>query len=544
MPNDVRRRPGSRSWLTLLIGATLVLTSLIAPAVASAAIVPDDDTLLATLVPAGDAGGSGDVVLDLDSDLLTACYEVDVTLTDLVGDPPTAIEIRDTTLTYPANLVLLLTTTVNGSGHAEGCVAADHDTIFALWEDPSDYEILVRTAGFATGAIRGGLTYTYPTALLDVATYVCPPEIQSASEITPTVAATCESILLPVDDITGTQPIGYTIVGYAGIGTFDYLVEDFKHASFAIARALLADTNEDCDAIALTCTYDLAYQWHGVAADDIQVTPTVFPTGLRFGKATATDGTDPLTVTVGAGNSLQVDITGVANAGMSVYLLQEPLDTTAPTVTKPVTRFLVGGTYGPTAPVRLLWSGSDLASGVDHYTLQRSLDGGAYTTIGSNLTTASANTTVLKDHTYRFRVQAFDEAGNPSAYAYGSIDVVKVTGDNGTSIDYSSSWRKVTSPSATGDSLHYSNAAGATARFTFRGQAIAWVAPIGPTRGSAQIFLDGKLMKTLNLNGTFAPRIVQYTATWSKVGTHTIVVKVVGTTGHPRIDVDAFMIID
>ena len=213
-------------------------------------------------------------------------------------------------------------------------------------EDPTDYRVLVRTDDFPNGASAGLLAYHYPVTALHIRTFVCPQAIQSGAAITPSVAATCESIVLPADDITGTQPVGYTIEGYAGAATFNYHVEDGRHGDFDITRgALIAD--EDCVLATHECTYDLPYEWHGIAANSIDVTPTVFPAGLRFGAATASDGTDPLAVTVGTASKLTLDATGVATTSLNVYLLQAPADVTKPTVSDPIVRFRAGGTSVP-----------------------------------------------------------------------------------------------------------------------------------------------------------------------------------------------------
>jgi hypothetical protein len=68
------------------------------------------------------------------------------------------------------------------------------------------------------------------------------------------------------------------------------------------------------------------------------------------------------------------------------------------------------------------------------------------------------------------------------------------------------------------------------------------VAYKGPSRGSAQVFVDGVLKATVNLNASSTVARPQvYAFNWSTNGAHTIKVVVVGTAGHPRIDVDAFV---
>ena len=75
------------------------------------------------------------------------------------------------------------------------------------------------------------------------------------------------------------------------------------------------------------------------------------------------------------------------------------------------------------------------------------------------------------------------------------------------------------------------------------GTSVAWVGAMGPTRGKAQVYLDGKYVVTVDLRASSfkARRILFATAVPS--GTHTIVVKGLGTSGRPTITVDAFYLV-
>ena len=48
----------------------------------------------------------------------------------------------------------------------------------------------------------------------------------------------------------------------------------------------------------------------------------------------------------------------------------------------------------------------------------------------------------------------------------------------------------------------WSSRAGSTATLTFRGTGIAWVAPVGPTRGRAAVSIDGVVVATIDLHAT------------------------------------------
>ncbi|MCJ7709829.1 MAG: hypothetical protein MUQ32_03265 [Chloroflexi bacterium] len=108
----------------------------------------------------------------------------------------------------------------------------------------------------------------------------------------------------------------------------------------------------------------------------------------------------------------------------------------------------------------------------------------------------------------------------------------------------SGTWRRTSSTGASGGHVRYAKAKGATASFTFTGRAVAWVAQVGPGRGAARVYVDGVYRKTVDLHrsSNVARRIV-YRISWLAAGKHTISVRVVGTSGHPRVDVDAFVTI-
>ena len=93
-----------------------------------------------------------------------------------------------------------------------------------------------------------------------------------------------------------------------------------------------------------------------------------------------------------------------------------------------------------------------------------------------------------------------------------------------------------------GGSLAYSTAAGASATFRFTGYSIGLVAYRGPNRGSAAIYVDGVRTATISLHATtYASRQIVYATHWATNGTHTIRIVNLGTAGHSRVDVDAFV---
>ena len=106
--------------------------------------------------------------------------------------------------------------------------------------------------------------------------------------------------------------------------------------------------------------------------------------------------------------------------------------------------------------------------------------------------------------------------------------------------------------SASGGSLRHASAADASASLASFSNAlnVAWVAPKGPDRGKAEVWLDGALASTADLyTATLQPR----KSAFAKNGldpavAHALEVRVLGTknasSSGTRVDVDAFVVLE
>ncbi|MGH3158195.1 MAG: S53 family peptidase, partial [Streptosporangiaceae bacterium] len=201
------------------------------------------------------------------------------------------------------------------------------------------------------------------------------------------------------------------------------------------------------------------------------------------------------------------------------------------------------GAAGTTVPVAISWNGTDATSGISHYTLYQSKNGGAFT----QAATTTAPTFVkglTPGSTYQFEVSATDNAGNVSARKAGKTYTLKLYQENSTAIKYTATGcarQKLTG--ANGGYVDYDTAAAKTATFSFNGIQVGWISTLGPTRGSATVKLDSGTAVTINDNATAAKTAQIVDVVTTTAGAHKLVVKVLGTKGHPRIDVDAFVVL-
>lgn len=242
-------------------------------------------------------------------------------------------------------------------------------------------------------------------------------------------------------------------------------------------------------------------------------------------------GTYPLTIT-----GTSSGITRTTNVNLVIA------DGIAPAVTAPTTSLVPGKTLGSTVPVRVRWTATD-PSGISREWLQRSISGGAWTSVGlASATATTSNQSLAVGKFVRQRSRATDRLANTSSWAQGPSVRAAVYQQNSTSVTWSGSWHTVTTSSASGGSLRYATAAGASATFRFTGSSVAWVAARGTSRGSARVYIDGVYATILSLRAsTSAYRSIVFARNWTTVGSHSIKIVVVGTAGHPRVDVDAFV---
>lgn len=114
--------------------------------------------------------------------------------------------------------------------------------------------------------------------------------------------------------------------------------------------------------------------------------------------------------------------------------LDTPLWSNSIDATNPVSRVSPLAVTQSTASFSVVWSGSDVGSGVQDYTVYVSDNGGAYTTWQKNTAAISAAFTGQPAHTYRFYSIARDLVGNTeaaktTAEATTTVQVAEVPGD-------------------------------------------------------------------------------------------------------------------
>lgn len=247
-----------------------------------------------------------------------------------------------------------------------------------------------------------------------------------------------------------------------------------------------------------------------------------------------------LTLAIGAGKT--TDMAGNPNLASPVQTIY--VDRAAPKATAPVVRLRSGGILGSSEAVTISWGGSDTGgSGIRSYDLARSINGGAFQTIYVGLSNPVVSISLVPGAAYRFEARAHDRAGNVGAWATGPTVRGAIYENSSSSVVYHGAWALSSASGFSGGSARYATVAGATASLTTSARSLGFVTTIASTRGSVWIYIDGHYRATISLSGTTAYRRIAYSTGWASLGTHSIKIVVVGTVGHPRVDLDAFEVV-
>lgn len=232
-------------------------------------------------------------------------------------------------------------------------------------------------------------------------------------------------------------------------------------------------------------------------------------------------------------------------------------DTTRPVFTagSPAQAIADGWSLGSTGatPVTFTWRATD-ASGIERYAVQLNVNGTWYdhtAKLGSLAAESLTFTDLQAGSTYRLAVAARDRAGNWTDWQLGPAFTVGLTAENGAGVAYyGSGWTRSAWASALGGYLTVGATPNAYVRYTFSGRNVAWVATSATNRGQAWLYLDGVHVATIDLagpsilaGGSTIARRIQFSRAVDPSRSHTLDIQIVGTSGRPAVDLDAFVVL-
>jgi hypothetical protein len=151
------------------------------------------------------------------------------------------------------------------------------------------------------------------------------------------------------------------------------------------------------------------------------------------------------------------------------------------------------------------------------------------------------------DDSMRFQVDSFDNLGNYVGTVFTNApSFVSLLGEVPDSLaTYAGTWHTQTTADALDGSVRFSTAQGASAALSANVRTFAWITTVGPTHGSAKVFLDGTLVATVSTHAaSVGHRRIAFARAWwggPNDPVHTIRIVNAGTAGHSRVDVDGIL---
>lgn len=201
---------------------------------------------------------------------------------------------------------------------------------------------------------------------------------------------------------------------------------------------------------------------------------------------------------------------------------------------------------GTDAPVRVSWTtGDGLGLGIESYEVARSVDLGAtYAPVG---TAASAAFSGYAPTTIgvKFQARMLDTGGYAGAWGQSPMRYVRLVQQSAAT--FKGTWVSASGASCSacsGGSAMASVTAGASASWVTSARSVAVVATKGPNMGRITVYVDGVSAGTVDLyRATALGKVVVFARNYGGTGTHTVRVVVQGTSGRPRVELDAFVLL-
>ena len=465
----------------------------------------------------------------------------------------------------PVDALLPMAATGLISGFSNSC-ATLVDGTFTCWGSDASGQLGTSSGVSATTAIAPSFSHT--CAILPDASVRCWGSNASGQLGDGTLASSVVAVTPSDFGITalsaGTHPVCVRTSDLSG------------NVSDGTACATLTVTAADTTAPAVDSFYTIAASPTNASSIDYTIAFSEPVTGLESGDFTNEGNAAgcAFAPSAASGTSFTVTVSGCTSSGtLAPRLLANSvadaalntgpsadadatgeldIDSIAPAFSKATTVALRTGTALSSAaatsavPVVLSWLAADeaLGSGLDHYTLERKVNTGAWTGVAlATPLTVSLATTMPSSGTVAYRVTAYDAAGNSTVSATATL-TPRITQQTSTLVKWAGTWTLYKAASLSGGSDKYAKAKGATATYVFTGRSIGVVAMKGTGRGSVKVYLDGVLKATVSLyRASSQYRVVVWQQAFAASGKHTVKLVVVGTAGRPRVDVDAFVVV-
>jgi hypothetical protein len=189
------------------------------------------------------------------------------------------------------------------------------------------------------------------------------------------------------------------------------------------------------------------------------------------------------------------------------------------------------------------WDQSGVRPTGTRYQLQRLVSGSWSNVSLPDPTKPRVALSLKRGATHQFRVRLRDSSGNYGPWFKGPRFEARLVQDRNDRMGWSpGDWRRVSTSKASGGTQTYTTRADSQSALAFTGRAVAVVGTMGPNRGRAKIYVDGKLEGEIDLySSTNRYRVLIFSREWAASERRVIRVDVEGTAGRPRVDVDGVL---
>jgi N-acetylneuraminic acid mutarotase len=216
---------------------------------------------------------------------------------------------------------------------------------------------------------------------------------------------------------------------------------------------------------------------------------------------------------------------------------------TGPVISGINNRLTYSTVTGGKVPVQTTWVGTDSDDTIASYEAQMKTNAGAWTNVTlASPTDTSLTVSLAPGNTYNFQIRGTDAHGNVGTWTPGTAFILK--GFQQTAASFTGVWKKQTLAGSWGGSVSWSKTVGASASITFTGRNLALVGTKGPGYGSADVYVDGVLWKTIDCKSATTSKaliLFRYSTELLTNQTHTVMIVNKATVGHPRFDIDGFL---
>jgi subtilisin family serine protease len=243
-----------------------------------------------------------------------------------------------------------------------------------------------------------------------------------------------------------------------------------------------------------------------------------------------------------------VSVTGFYHSMVRTTSFQLSVENVPPVATAPSVTLKTGSVLSSTraTPLVVKWTPArDVQSSIARYEVTATTNGQPSRSWVLPGTASGVTGVQALGATVSYGLVATDAAGNRSGVATSRTTRTHILEDtSGQATRSSRTWTALRYRYATNGTVTYATKAGAWMKFPISAGArqVAVVGPKGPGRGQFKVYIDGAYVKTIDAraSGGKSKQILWWRSI-DPARAHTITVKVVGTKGRPRVDVDAIL---